>query len=97
MAGVLTKGSPQTGFRLSSARAQLQVDTCPSLHSVMSFADTMMAEAESLFHGGAQLPIDGGVKVKAMSSEPDPAPQASEVRRQGGVGGKWETFQVLCE
>ena len=90
MAGTLTKGSPQTGFRLSSARAQLQVDTCPSLHTVMSFADTMMAEAESLFHGGAHFPVDG-VKVKAVSSDPDPAPQPvvkSVVKDDSGAGGK---------
>ena len=91
LASVLTKGSPQTGFRLSSARAQLQVDTCPSLHSVMSFAETMMAEAESLFHGGAQLPIDNGVKIKAMNSELDSPPQAtgkSVVKEEPGSSGK---------
>ena len=87
MAGVLTKGSTQTGFRLSSARAQLQVDTCPSLASVMSFADTLLAEAESMLHGGSSLPFDPNVKVKAI----DGGGKQPDGKGQGKGSGKDET------
>ena len=69
LATVLTQSSARTGFGLSSARAQLQVDTCPSLLTVMSFADTMLADADSLSHGGAHLPVEA--KVKALDRVQD--------------------------
>ena len=81
LATVLTKGSPQTGFRLSSARATLQVDTCPSIPGVVSFADTLLAEAESMFHGGSTVPVDG-VEVKSLDKAPEEKPPGKDVKPQ---------------
>ena len=64
MSGVVVKSSPQAAFRLNSMRTQLMVDVNPTLPSVVNYADSVMAEAESLFHGG--VPANATVKVKAL-------------------------------
>ena len=52
--GVIVKASPQTSFRLNSARAGLRVDVAPVVDSVLQFADVVLAEAEAGFHSTAQ-------------------------------------------
>ena len=53
------------------------------LLSVMSFADTMLAEAEFLYHGGAHLPVDA--KVKSLDRVQD---VSKDGKGQGKSGGK---------
>ena len=52
--GVIVKASPQTSFRLNSARAGLRIDVAPVVDSVLQFADVVLAEAEAGFHSTAQ-------------------------------------------
>lgn len=66
--GVTVKSAPQAGFRLSTARAALQVDTLPTLQGAMQFSEVLMAETEAVCHGGASLPVNT-TKVRAVNAE----------------------------
>ena len=81
MSGVVVKSSPQAAFRLNSMRMQLMVDVNPTLPAVVSYADSVMAEAESLFHGG--VPANATVKVKALEGG-----AAAEAPQKGEGKGK---------
>ena len=48
MTELVGKRSSQVAFRMSSTRATLGVDVTPNLETVLSFADMLTAEAESL-------------------------------------------------
>ena len=76
----LAKLSAQSGFRLSATRAALRVDTCPTVASVISFGETLMAEAETIFHGGGGIPMTS--KVKAVGGVHDGA--KAQVSAGGG-------------
>ena len=75
----ISKSSTQAAFRMSSTRAALQVDICPTHQNAINYADTLVAEAEGAFHSGL---AQGTVKVKAATA-PEPAKEARE-----GKGGK---------
>ena len=75
----VSKSSTQAAFRVSSTRAALQVDICPTHQNVINYADTLLAEAEGAFHSGL---AQGTVKVKAVTA-PEPAKEARD-----GKGGK---------
>ena len=64
----LMRCSPQAAFRLNAARASLQVDVNPSLPGVAQFAEVLMAEAESAYHGGSSLQTNSTTKVKALGA-----------------------------
>ena len=64
----LMRCSPQASFRLNAARASLQVDVNPSLNGVVQFAEVLMAEAESAYHGGSSLQTNSTTKVKAVGA-----------------------------
>ena len=64
----LMRCSPQAAFRLNAARASLQVGVNPSLPGVAQFAEVLMAEAESAYHGGSSLQTNSTTKVKALGA-----------------------------
>lgn len=64
----LSKASVQAGFRLSAVRARLQVDTNPTLGTVVAFSEVLTGEAEAQYHGGSELPLNT-TKVKAVNTE----------------------------
>ena len=51
---MVSKSSGQVGFRLASARQQLQLDNRPNLKDVKLFAEFLLAEAEELVISGPQ-------------------------------------------
>ena len=73
MTELVGKRSSQVAFRMSSTRATLGVDVTPNLETVLSFADMLTAEAESLAISELQ-PIQEtkgsppATKVKAMTA-----------------------------
>eukprot|EP00435_Cladocopium_sp_Y103_P065207 s1247_g27.t1 len=73
MSGSIIRSSTQLAFRLNSTRAQLMVDINPTLSSVTTYADAIMAEAEGLLHAGTQ--VNTTVKVKAMDGGAPEPPQ----------------------
>ena len=75
MGTILTHQSAQASFRLSSARVLLQIDVNPTVQGVTSYADVLLAEAESAFHGVTQQ-----TTAKVKSVEVSPTPKA------GGTG-----------
>ena len=79
--GVIVKASPQTSFRLNSARAGLRIDVAPVVDSVLQFADVVLAEAEAGFHSTAQ---GTAAKVKAMVAGNGGSPD----KTSGKGGGK---------
>eukprot|EP00435_Cladocopium_sp_Y103_P030096 s34_g7.t1 len=95
MSGMVTKTSPQAAFRLNTTRAALMVDISPTLTGVVNYADSVLAEAEGMYHGGMQL--NTAVKVKAIDG-PQPEPQqpskgtgkgkSEEKGSEGGKGSK---------
>eukprot|EP00435_Cladocopium_sp_Y103_P064506 s236_g26.t1 len=86
MSGVVVKSSPQAAFRLNSMRTQLMVDVSPTLPSVVSYADSVIAEAESLFHGG--VPTSSTVKVKALEGGSPPVDVGGKGDGKGKSGEK---------
>ena len=75
MGTILTHQSAQASFRLSSARVLLQIDVNPTVQGITSYADVLLAEAESAFHGVTQQ-----TTAKVKSVEVSPTPKA------GGTG-----------
>ena len=57
----LVKQSVQASFRLSSARAHLQIDVNPTEAGVTSYADVLLAEAESALHSGSASDCKGQI------------------------------------
>lgn len=54
--------------RLSAVRARLQVDTNPTLGTVVAFSEVVVGEAEAQYHGGSELPVNN-TKVKVVNVE----------------------------
>ena len=84
VADALSKhGGAQVGYRLASARQELQVDRQPSLPAVKDYAEFLQAEAEDLaLMASSQQGTAKGPSTTATSAS---APQAS-VKAFGGGG-----------
>ena len=75
MGTTLTHQSAQASSFMSSARILLQIDVNPTVQGVTSYADVLLAEAESAFHGVSQQTT---AKVKSVEVSPTP--------KTGGTG-----------
>ena len=85
MADALSKhGGAQVGYRLASARQELQVDRQPSLPAVKDYAEFLQAEAEDLALMATSH--QGTAKGASTAATSATAPQAS-VKAFGGGGG----------
>ena len=67
---VVSKSSGQVGFRLASARQQLQLDNRPKLQDVKLFAEYVLAEAEELVISGPQNGNPQGIGGSGNSQKP---------------------------
>ena len=81
----VSKSSPQAAFRLSSTRAILQVDVCPTHLSVVNYADTLLAEAEGVYHSGNG---HAAAKIKAVSGARDAVKEKDTKDVKGGKGAE---------
>eukprot|EP00435_Cladocopium_sp_Y103_P040850 s2478_g11.t1 len=93
LGATLVNQSVQASFRLSSARAQLQIDVNPSAAGVTSYADVLLAEAEAALHSGSQ---PAAAKVKAL--EVGGVAKVAEKREGGGdPEGKRGSSSTPCQ
>ena len=95
MSAPVVKASSQAAFRVSSTRATLGVDVTPTLASVLGFADSLLAEAETLALGDP-MPVEEvkpptTVKVKAMATTLEEKLDKSSAYRV-----KNETTEKVC-
>lgn len=67
---VVSKSSGQVGFRLASARQQLQLDNRPKLEDVKLFAEYVLAEAEEMVISGPQNGNPQGANGNGNSQKP---------------------------
>ena len=85
MSSLVMKSSAQATFRLNTTRAALMVDVSPTLGGVMTYADSVLAEAEGMHYGGMQL-SGSTVKVKAMDGPATEKSQNSAGTERKGEG-----------
>eukprot|EP00435_Cladocopium_sp_Y103_P052700 s362_g16.t1 len=95
MSSSIIKSSTQMAFRLNSTRAHLMVDINPTLGSVTTFADAVMAEAEGLLHAGAQ--VNTTVKVKALNQEAVDPPPKGEGKGSKGADRADRAGKAVCK
>ena len=94
MSAPVVKASSQAAFRVSSTRATLGVDVTPTLASVLGFADSLLAEAETLALGDP-MPVEEvkppTVKVKAMATTLE-----EKIDKSSAYRVKNETAEKVC-
>eukprot|EP00913_Durusdinium_trenchii_P002203 g2035.t1 len=96
MSAPVVKASGQAAFRVSSTRATLGVDVTPTLASVLGFADSLLAEAETLAFGETP-PVEEvvkptpTVKVKAMATTLE-----EKIDKNSTYKGKNDVAEKVC-
>ena len=90
---VVGKTGAQVGFRLASARQQLQLDNRPSMPDVKLFAEYVLAEAEELVVSNGSSSSQGNqggskpaVKMVSVEGTPPKDPGRELIRENGNEG-----------
>ena len=96
MSTPVVRASSQAAFRVSSTRAALGVDVTPTLASVLGFADSLLAEAETIAFGETGpceevMKTAPTVKVKALATALE-----EKVDKSSTYKGKNDNAEKVC-